>query len=115
MMIMEYEIELYKTKSGKIPYDEWLESLDDYTSGKIFIRIERLSLGNFSNCEPIGEGAHEVKMDIGPGYRIYFSNITTKKIILILNGGTKRTQPKDIKKAKEYLEDYKIRGKNAKK
>ena len=114
MIIMEYEIDLYKTINGKIPYDEWLESLDDYTAGKISIRLERLSLGNFSNCDPVGEGAHEIIMDFGPGYRVYFSNITTKKI-LILNGGTKRAQSKDIKKAKEYLEDYKMRGQNAKK
>lgn len=111
---MQYKIELYETITGKQPYAEWLESLDDFDASKISLRLDRLSMGNFSNSEPIGEGAHEIKMDFGPGYRIYFITISIHKI-LILNAGTKRTQAKDIKKAKEYLKDYKMRGKHAKK
>jgi len=111
---MQYQIELYENINGKIPYAEWLESLDDYDASKISIRLDRLSVGNFSNCEPIGEGAHEIKIDFGPGYRIYFITISVQKV-LVLNAGTKRTQVKDIKKAKEYLKDYKMRGKDAKK
>ena len=111
---MQYQIELYETINGKRPYAEWLESLDDFDASKISIRLERLSVGNFSNCDPIGQGAHELIIDWGPGYRIYFIDLGTQKI-LVLNAGTKRTQVKDIKKAKEYLKDYKMRGKNAKK
>jgi putative addiction module killer protein len=111
---MQYKIELYENISGKIPYADFLESLDDFDASKLSIRVERLQAGNFSNCEPIGDGAHEIKMDFGPGYRIYFITISIQKI-LILHAGTKRTQEKDIKKAKEYLKDYKMRGKHAKK
>jgi putative addiction module killer protein len=108
MMNMQYKIELYETLNGKIPYAQWLESLDDYNANKISIRLERLQVGNFSNCDPVGDGVHEIKINFGPGYRIYFITIDIYKI-LVLNAGTKGTQAKDIKKAKEYLKDYKMR------
>ena len=111
---MQYKIEIFKTLNSKLPYFEWLDSLDDYDASKISIRLERLSLGNFSNCEPVGDGVHEIKLNFGPGYRIYFIAIDAYNI-LVLNAGLKKTQAKDIKKAKEYLKDYNMRGKNAKK
>lgn len=104
----------YKTSDGKVPFDEWLEKIDFQDSHKVLVRISRLVLGNTSNCEPVGSGVHEVKMYHGPGYRVYFSNIDAHEIV-ILSGGTKRRQQKDIDKAISYLKDYKLKGKHAKK
>lgn len=104
---MEYLLEVYETKNGRIPFDEWINGLDSSVRQRIRMRITRLSLCNFSNCDPIGEGASEAKLDFGPGYRIYFILIGTNKI-LILFGGTKRKQSKDVEKAKEFLKDFKI-------
>jgi putative addiction module killer protein len=59
---------LYKTSTGKIPFDEWLEKLDFQDSHQILVRISRLVLGNTSNCETVGGGVHEIKMYLGPGY-----------------------------------------------
>lgn len=106
---MEYEIELYETVRGKCPFSEWLEALKDRQARvKIRLRLERLSMGNFGQCEPIGNGISELKVDFGPGYRIYFNKIG-KKCVLLLIGGSKRTQSTDIEKAKTYLADYKTR------
>lgn len=107
---MEHKIKFYITLNGENLFDEWLESLDFQDSQKVLVRLSRLNLGNLSNCKSIGQGLHELKMDIGPGYRVYFSNIKMH-ILIILCAGSKRTQAKDISKAKEYLKDYKMRGK----
>jgi len=111
---MEKRKKFYKTSDGKIPFDEWLEELDFQDSHKVLVRITRLMLGNTSNCEPVGGGAHEVKMYHGPGYRVYFANIDDNEIV-ILSGGSKKRQQKDIDKAISYLKDYKKKGKYAKK
>lgn len=66
----------------------------------------RLSLGNFGNCETAGQNLSEIKIDSGPGYRVYFSLIA-KDTILILYAGTKSNQQRDIEKAKEYLTEFK--------
>lgn len=71
-------------------------------------RIDRLQLGNFGNCKSVGDGIFELKIDYGPGYRIYFSKIKRQAVIL-LSAGDKSTQSGDLKKAKLYLDDYKIR------
>ncbi|MCL4380104.1 hypothetical protein M1466_01245, partial [Candidatus Dependentiae bacterium] len=111
---MEKIKNFYQTSSGKIPFDEWLEKLDFHDSNKVLVRVSRLVLGNTSNCEPVGDGVHEIKVDFGPGYRVYFANISDNEV-LILYGGTKKGQQKDINKAINYFKDYKIRGKYGKK
>lgn len=110
---MEKKKSLYETSNGKIPFDEWLETLDFKDSNLVLVRVSRLMLGNTSNCEPVGGSVHEIKMDYGPGYRIYFANIGTNKI-LILSGGSKKGQQKDIDKAIGYLKDHKMRMKHGK-
>lgn len=61
--------------------------------------------GNFGICEPVGEGVFELKFDFGPGYRVYFGH-DSRKIIMLLCGGYKKGQQKDIDKAKKYWQDY---------
>ncbi|MDN3508129.1 MAG: type II toxin-antitoxin system RelE/ParE family toxin [Simkaniaceae bacterium] len=113
---MEVEIELYTTQRGRCPFDEWFVSLrEPLTKAKILTRLDRLKLGNLGDSKTIGDGVYELRIHYGPGIRIYFSR-TGQKIILLLSGGNKSSQTKDIKTAKEYIEEYRSRrGKNGKK
>ncbi len=107
---MKYVIEVYETQAGKLPFHEWLTDLADTQARQIMrARLQRVELGNLGNTEPVGAGVSELKITFGPGYRVYFSKIG-KTILLLLCAGTKRTQSKDIEKAKKYLDDYKMRG-----
>ena len=80
-------------------FDLWFEELKD-TKGRFRIqaRIDRAELGNFGDCEPIGEGVSEMRIHFGPGYRVYFAQ-RGSLIVLLLVGGDKSTQAKDIKAA----------------
>ena len=71
-------------------------------------RIARVAVGNFGDTEPVGEGVLELRIDWGPGYRVYFARLG-QVVVLLLCGGHKRTQQKDIDRAKAYFEDYKAR------
>ena len=71
-------------------------------------RLDRVALGNLGDCEPVGEGVSELRIAFGPGYRVYFAQ-DGDTIVLLLCGGDKSTQVKDIKRAKEYWADYKER------
>ena len=105
------EIELYVTSNGKCPFDVWLDKIREvHTRAKILARLDRLKLGNFGDCKSIGDGLSEMRIHYGPGIRVYYSKIGSK-IVLLLCGGEKKTQAKDIKKAKEYLADIQKRGK----
>jgi len=103
------EIKHYFLENGSDPFAEWLQSLKD-TKGrvKIKINIDRMSLGNFSNCKGLGDGVSELKIDFGPGYRVYYGKID-KLVILLLCGGDKPAQKKDISTAKKYWLEYKRR------
>ena len=71
---MNYQIEVYETSTGKKPFEKWLKDLDDMQAQwAIDLRIKRLKLGNFGKCKSVGGGIHELKIDIGPGYRIYLN------------------------------------------
>ena len=108
-----FEIRHYVTASGTDLFARWLEGLADRPArARIKTRIDRASLGNFGDCEPVGEGVSELRVDWGPGYRMYFARVG-KLILLLLCGGDKRTQQKDIENAKTYLRDYKRRAEKA--
>ncbi len=81
-------------------YADWFAKLrDERARGRILVRIRRLSLGNPGDSKSVGEGILEMRIDYGPGYRIYYTRIG-EEIIILLAGGDKRTQPRDIEKAK---------------
>ena len=87
-------------------FTKWLKKLkDDDLSDRISIYIYRLASGNFSNCKSLGDGIHEIKINYKNGYRIYFTNINGQ-IILLLCGGDKSTQQKDIETAKQLKKLY---------
>jgi putative addiction module killer protein len=100
---IEIEIELYELAAGHCPFDDWFESLRELnTRAKILTRLDRLKVGNL--------GAFQVERVYGPGMRVYYSKIGNK-IVLLLCGGDKSSQTKDINKAKEYLKEYQAREK----
>ncbi|MCX5925387.1 MAG: type II toxin-antitoxin system RelE/ParE family toxin [Candidatus Dependentiae bacterium] len=94
--------------NGKEPFVHWLDDLDQKTQSIVFSRLDRLILGNFGDCKQIkdGSGVWELRIDHGPGYRIYFGKKGIQLIILLL-GGDKKTQNRDIIKAKRYWLDFK--------
>lgn len=84
----------------------WLRKMrDENARARIQIRIRRLSLGNFGDVKPVGEGVSELRIDYGPGYRVYFAQ-RGNLLVLLLAGGTKKTQPADIAKAKELAKEW---------
>jgi putative addiction module killer protein len=105
----EYEVRTYEAIDGKVPFNEWLKSLGD-RKGRAVIRtrISRLQLGLFGDAKSVGEGVNELRISFGPGYRIYYA-LEGKSVILLLCGGDKSTQDKDIKLAKGYWDDYRRR------
>ncbi len=103
------ELRYYQTAAGERPFVEWLEDLNDRQARtRIEARLARVAVGNFGDVEPVGEGVMELRIDWGPGYRVYFARVG-QVIVLLLCGGDKRTQQRDINRAKEYFEDYKAR------
>ena len=90
-------------------FDEWLSELADIRAqAKIAVRINRLAAGNFGDCKSLGQGLYELRIDWGPGYRVYYAMIGSASALLLC-GGDKRRQSSDIEKAFAYLEDYKTR------
>ena len=97
---------MYKVKKSNY-FDKWMNSLKDL-KGKIAIarRIERISHGNFGDVKSVGDDVSELRIRVGPGYRVYFSKLE-EKLVVFLVGGDKSTQSKDINKAKTLLEELK--------
>jgi putative addiction module killer protein len=98
----------YETADGKVPVSDWLDDLrgrDKTTYDRIINFIDRVEAGNESNFKPEGDGVSALKMDFGPGYRIYFGQDGNELVILLI-GGDKSTQENDLKKAKEHWSDY---------
>lgn len=96
----------YRMTSGRCPCEEWLESLRDRKgAARIRAKIARARAGNLGKCRTVGQGVFELKIDFGPGYRVYFGEHGNTVIILIC-GGDKDTQDKDIKLAHDYWVDY---------
>ena len=102
-------IELYVARDGKTPFLEWLHALRDIRArARIRVRIDRVRLGNFGDCRSVGEGVFELRIGYGPGYRVYFAQVGGK-VVLLLCGGDKGTQDRDIQRAKSYWRDYQER------
>lgn len=100
------KIVTYRTKSGKRPFTEWVESLDVSMQAIVAKRMERIRLGNFGDHKPIkgSKGLKELIFDVGPGYRVYYG-MHGKMVVILLAAGNKRTQTRDIDKAKQYWDE----------
>lgn len=102
-------VELYATKDGKVPFRDWIRSLrSSQVQQRINVRLSYLRLGNWGNWRSVGEGVKELKIDIGPGYRIYCGQ-QGDKIVIVLCAGDKSSQSEDINQAKVYWNEYKSR------
>ncbi|MFY9225512.1 MAG: type II toxin-antitoxin system RelE/ParE family toxin [Blastocatellia bacterium] len=100
------EIEFYITSDGKIPFNEWYESLKDKRAKlEVSRRLDRAAASNFGDHKGLVEHLYEMRITYGPGYRIYYTE-KDGKIIVLFCGGDKKTQSQDIAKAKQYLIDY---------
>jgi len=103
------EVLRYLTASGRDMVRDWLDRLRDPKAvARIVMRIDRLADGNFGDCKPLRKGVWELRIDYGPGYRVYYA-MDGRDRILLLCGGDKRTQATDIDRAVEYWNDYKKR------
>jgi len=102
------DVREFLDSKGRSPYAEWFDSLNAEAAAKVTTAVTRISLGNFSNVEGVGSGVFEYKLDVGPGYRIYFGK-DGQTLVILLGGGTKRRQQHDIKAAVANWQDYKRR------
>lgn len=99
-------VEHYKTEQGKEPCREWLQRLEAHPRKRVQGYIDRVALGGGqNNLRPVGDGVFEIKIDVGPGYRVYFAQVGNTMILLLM-GGDKSTQFRDIRQAKDYWRDY---------
>ena len=108
-MVEVIELRRYQTSKGRDVFGDWLSGLKDTrTRAKVLARIDRISLGNFGDCKPLSDGLYELRIDWGPGFRVYYATVG-RACVLLLCGGDKRTQSSDIRRAVEYLKDYRER------
>jgi putative addiction module killer protein len=104
--MLKFEFLEYLSENGQNPFKNWLEGLRDLQArARIEIRLDRVSLGNLGDYESLGGGVFELRIFYGPGYRVYYSQ-ERDDVILLLLGGTKDTQKRDIRIAKAYLADH---------
>jgi putative addiction module killer protein len=94
--------EVYKTAE----FESWFtKKLDVQAKVRVSVRIDRMMTGNLGDCKPVGDGVSEIRIDYGQGYRLYFAK-RGKRVILLLIGGDKSSQSRDIAKAKQLNSDY---------
>jgi putative addiction module killer protein len=102
------QIREYLDRADRSPFRIWLRQLNADAARKVTTSLYRLSLGNFSSVKGVGSSIFECKIDFGPGYRIYFGK-DGDTIVILLAGGTKHSQSKDILNAQDRWQDYKLR------
>jgi putative addiction module killer protein len=107
------EIREYIGRSGRNLFRQWLDEFDKVTGARIATSVRRLETGNFSAAKGIGSGVFELRFDFGPGYRVYFGK-DGENLILLLAGGTKARQQKDIETAHMLWQEYKRRKREGK-
>jgi putative addiction module killer protein len=100
----------YVDDRGRSPYAYWFDSLDQGAAVKVATALERLTQGHTSAMKPVGEGVSEYRIDFGPGYRIYFGE-DGEQLVILLGGGTKKRQQRDICAAQAIWKQYKQRKK----
>jgi len=106
-----FEIRRYRTAAGDEPFTHWLADLSDRQArARVLARLERLAIGNFGDCKFLRDGVSELRIDWGPGYRVYFGR-DGRSVIVLLCGGDKRKQDPDIERAIELWQEYESRKK----
>jgi putative addiction module killer protein len=104
------DIRIYTDAKGNKPFDAWLQDLRDVKArATVRARLERVRAGNFGDCKPVRDGVQELRIDLGPGYRVYLSR-QGAVLVLLLCGSDKSDQDRAIRQAIDYLNDWKERG-----
>lgn len=98
----------YIDDKGNSPFARWFDNLDPQAAAKVATALLKMEQGNFSNVKSVAAGVYEYKIDYGPGYRVYFGR-DGGKLVILLGGGTKKHQQKDIERVKALWQDYKKR------
>lgn len=98
-------IKIAQISNNKTPFIEWLNSLDKVTKSRVQSRLTRLLENNFGDCKKINNEISELRLKFGSGYRIYYTEIDNI-LVLLINGGDKSSQSKDIEKAKNILQEW---------
>jgi putative addiction module killer protein len=104
------ELREYEDDYGRSPFKIWFNTVDATAAARIQRALTRLELGNTSNVKGVGRGVFELKVDFGPGYRIYFGK-DGSEIVILLGGGAKKRQGRDIDAAQQHWQGYKRRKK----
>ena len=102
------EVRVYETEHGTRPFDDWFGRLEARAAARVSKTLLKIEAGLLPHVEPVGSGVREAKIDYGPGYRVYFG-VDGRALVILVGGGDKRTQPKDIGEAKQRWADYKAR------
>src|SRR5580658_179559 len=111
-MVMERDIQKLQLENGRVAFDDWYRSLlDKKMRATVDIRLARVRLGNFGNHRHVGDGVSELKIDLGPGLRVYYGE-HAGKVVLLLGGGDKSTQQRDINTAIKLWKQWKHFRKN---
>ena len=100
----------YLTADGSSSFKSWFDRLESRSAAKVTTALIRMGMGNISNVESVGGGVYERKIDYGPGYRVYFGK-DGEELVILVGGGTKKSQVKDIAAAKDRWADYRKRKK----
>ena len=107
MLVTPKEVVAFRAKDGQVPFEVWLDDLDDKRAvARVLARLARVRQGNLGDCKSIGEGVSELRVDYGPRYRVYFGQ-RGQTLVVLLCGGDKRTQDRDIRLAKQYWQEFK--------
>ncbi|MDB5429528.1 MAG: Addiction module killer protein [Caulobacter sp.] len=104
------DVREYLTPAGDSPFGAWFDDLDARAAAKVTMALVRIGQGNLSNVKGVGAGVFEYRIDFGPGYRVYFGK-DGETIVVLLAGGTKKRQQRDIEDAQARWQDYKDRKK----
>ena len=102
------EVREYVYLSGRVPYRDWLVGLDHGVRARVITGVLRMEQGNFGAAKSVGSGVHEVRLDFGPGYPVYFGR-DGDELVILLGGGSKRRQQADIETAHRLWAEYKRR------
>ena len=102
------DLRFYLSGDGSAPFETWFSGLEASAAAKVTVALSRLERGAISNVKPVGEGVSDYRIDWGPGYRVYFGQ-DGAALVILLTGGTKQRQQRDIDQAKALWADYRRR------
>lgn len=108
---MTISVREYIDARGKSPFGEWFSSMDALAAAKVTTALLRIEAGNFSNVKGVGSGVYEYRIHFGPGYRIYFGK-DGDRLVILLGGGSKKRQQRDIAEAIALWAEYKKRARS---